>query len=146
MPGRVREIVGAYWTCGRGLARCLSRGLFSVVCSRGRKSRQGSGGGTEGVEALWQSNWCAPKNEGSSLPRTDLWQLSFAIVLQLADLEMDGLLEARDGKMSLPLSHMHGLRNAADLHNCVIGLRIEGSRFSVRQSTWTNNLAVGKFI
>lgn len=32
--------------------------------------------------------------------------------------------------MPLPLSHMHGLRNAADLHNCVIGLRIEGAKYN----------------
>lgn len=102
--------------------------------------------GTEGVEVLWQSNWCAPKDEGSSLPRTDVWQLSFAIVVQLADLEMVGLLEARHGKMTLPLSHMRWLLNAADLHNCVIGLRLEGSEFSVRQSTGSRNLAIGKFI
>lgn len=45
-----------------------------------------------------------------------MWQLSFAIVVQLADLEMVGLLEARHGKITLPLSHMHGRLNAADLH------------------------------
>lgn len=34
--------------------------------------------------------------------------------------------------MALPLSHNHELSIATDLHNCVIGLRIEGSKCTTR--------------